>query len=316
MMRRTTASLGFASVCALFVTACGEPPVEVVPTGPVLDYSGSWNPASNFGGPFGHDGQPVTSEHFNVYSGTASEEARRFTSDVAEEALGEVLDYLGLSADDFDFLPGNTDRRIDIMAIGSQNFRNNAGFAYRDGMVVISREAPNYRQFGYDESIYKRLMKHEGTHVVEFLLIGDPRFQQASHVWWREGFAHYTSRPRPTMIMERGRVEAWRDSHASLPGGGNPISVRVWNDFPTTIRSSGQTFSYYDMFELTVRYLLDPIGFGATPQDVVALYEELGQGTSFETAIARTLEVDVATLEAEYWERIIAYLDAVAPAGG
>lgn len=300
-----------APTLLVLLNACDEPAIEILPPEPALDYSGSWNPAWNFGGPFGHDGNPVETDHFRVFSGTASADARAYTAAVAEDALVEVMDELSITVDHFDFVTTNPEEKIHVMAIGSQNFRNNSGFAYRDGLVVISTEAPNYRRFGFDDTRYGRLIKHETAHVVEFLLIGDPQYQQASDVWRREGFAHYLSRPRPSMITTRAAVEAWRDSHAGLPGGGNPISVHVWSDFPPSIIATGQTFSYYDLFELTVRYLLDPNGFGATMEDVVALYESMGAGTSFATAMSRTLGVDVDDLEVEYWDRILAYVDGL-----
>lgn len=312
---RSISHFGWSAVLAvcLVVPACGDSSSgpEARASGTELDFSGTWNPAFNFGGPFGHDGNPVVTPHFKVFSAFASTSAREYTAAVAEEALREVLDSLAITPAAFDFVPTNPDKKIHIMAIGAQDFRNNGGFAYRDGMVVISTEAPNYRRFGYDETVYKRLIKHEGTHVVEFLLIGDPRYQQASDVWWREGFAHYMSRPRPSMITARARVEEWRDSHADLPGGGNPIAIHVWSDFPPSIISGGQTFSYYDLFELSVRYLLDPNGYGATSEQVIALYEAMGRGVPFPLAMSQTLGVDVAAFEAEYWDRILEYLDGL-----
>jgi len=291
---------------------CGDDPaVPDAPGSPQLDFSGSWNPARSFGGPFGHDGHPVQGEHFIVYSGTASQAARQYTLDVAEQALEEILDSLDLTPAAFDFLPSYPEPKIHILAIKDQDFGNNSGFAYRDGLVVISREAPQYTRFGFDDTVYKRLIKHESTHVVEFLLIGTPQYRQASEVWWREGFAHYLSRPRPSMITTRARVEEWRESHASLAGLGNPVAIRSFSDFPQSILAAGQTFSYYDLFELTVRYLLDPRGFGASAEEVIALYDSMGQGVPFQTAMEQTLGLDVRDLELNYWDIILTYLDSL-----
>ena len=301
----------------LFTASCGSDDANPTEPGPVLDYSGTWNPATNFGGPFGHDRQPVRSDHFVVYGASATQAARQETARVGEEALAEILDFLPITTADFEFLPSYGESRIHVMAIGTETFGNNTGFAYRDGLVVISTEAPQYARFGFEPTRYKRLLKHETTHVVEFLLIGDPRYPQASDVWWREGFAHYTSRPRPSMITTRAQVEAWIRDHASLPGEGNPIAVHVWSDFPASIRNGGQTFSYYDMFELTVRYLLDSAGYGGTPDQVVALYDELGTGASFASALNQVFGLDLTAFEEGYWDTILEYLDgSAAPAGG
>ena len=305
--------LGIALFTAVLppLVSCGSDDPDPTEPGPTLDFSGTWNPATNFGGPFGHDRHPFRSDNFLVFGASASQAARQHTSRVAEESLAEVLDLLSITTGDFDFLPSYAESRIHVMAIGTEPFGNNTGFAYRDGMVVISTEAPQYSRFGFEPSRYKRLLKHETTHVVEFLLIGDPRYPQASDVWWREGFAHYTSRPRPSMITTRAQVESWMVAHAALPGEGNPVAVHVWNDFPESVRTGGQTFSYYDMFELTVRYLLDPDGHGGTPEQVVALYDELGAGTSFAAAMSEVFGLELNAFEEDYWGIILPYLDTV-----
>jgi len=312
MSRHWSHPLTLTSVLALgaiVTAACGGTIAAPDPGDDALDYSGSWNPSTNFGGPWGHDRMPVESTHFRVYSGYASQEARRYTSAVAEESLGEILDYFGITVDAFDFLPRHADGRIHVLAIKSQNFGNNNGFAYRDGMVVISTESPSYARFGFTEARYKRMIKHETTHVVEFLLIGDPAYQQASDAWWREGFANYLSGPRPSSIRSATQLTAWRTSHAQLPGAGNPIAIHSFADFPQEIVSGGAIGTYYDVFELAVRYLLDPAGGGATAQDVVDLYDAMGAGVDFRQAALVHLGVSLSEFEASFWDLLLGFLN-------
>ncbi|MEZ4588117.1 MAG: hypothetical protein R2909_17200 [Gemmatimonadales bacterium] len=303
---RSTLPLLFA-----VVAGCGSSSTD--PTRDDLDFSGSWNPSTNFGGPWGHDRMPVESAHFRVYSGYASQEARRYTSSVAEESLSEILDYFAITETAFDFLPRHADGKVHVLAIKDQDFGNNNGFAYRDGLVVISRESPNYARFGFSEARYKGLIKHETTHVVEFLLIGDPARQQASDAWWREGFANYLSGPRSTSITSTQQLEAWRSSHAQLAGGGNPIAIHSFADFPEEVVDGGKIGTYYDVFELAVRYLLDPDGGGTTPQDVVALYDALGEGFEFRQAAQAHLGISLGEYEAGFWDLMLAFLDPGAP---
>lgn len=280
--------------------------------GPTLNMSGSWNPSGTFGGPWGHDDNPLVTDHFMVFSGYASTEARQRVADLAEESLAEIFATFPISEASFDFLPNWEPEKIHILALAQQNFKRNSGYAYRDGLVVISDEHENYGLFGFDETIHKRLLKHETYHVVEFLLIGDPQFQQGSDVWMREGMAHYVSRPRPTEITTRQQVEEWRAAHTEIENGGNPIAVHVWSDFPQEILDAGQTFSYYNMFELAVRYLVDPEGHGASMQDIVRMYNSMGNRQSFEAALEQHLGLDLQDFEDNFYQIILAYLDAKA----
>ena len=176
----------------LGTVGCGAADITDPPDdGPPLDFTGTWNPSTNMGGPWGHDGNPVVSDNFLVFSGYASQAARQYASDVAEESLGEIMEFYVITPDAFEFMPTYEEPRIHILAIKDQDFRRNSGFAYRDGLVIISRESPNYQAWGFEPVRYKRLIQHETMHVVEFLLIGNPLYRQASDVWWREGMAHY-----------------------------------------------------------------------------------------------------------------------------
>ncbi len=298
----------------LLSSGCGgdsEVP-EVPDSGPSLDYSGSWNPSSNFGGPWGHDRNPLISDHFMIFSGYASTEARQLVADIAEESLAENLDAFSISTASFDWLPGWEPQKIHILALAEQDFRQNAGFAYRDGLVIISTEHDNYQNFGFDEAAYKRLIKHESFHVIEFLLIGDPQYQQASEVWLREGMAQYVSRPRADEITTREQLEDWQAEHAGLSGGGNPISIHVWSDFPQEILDAGQTFSYYKVFELAVRYLVDPAGGGVPLESFVDYYNSLGAGRSLEGSFQLYMGMALEDFEADFWQLMYQYLDATA----
>lgn len=298
-------------VACLMLAACGVD--DSVAPESLLDFTGTWNPATNFGGPFGHDGNPVASENFLVFSGFASYEARQYAADVAEEVLAEILDLYDITPAALTFLPTYAEPKIHVLAIKDQHFVNTTGFAYRDGLVTISTDSPLYRQMGFGASRYKRVIKHETVHVVEFLLIGDPAFQQASDVWWREGLANLISGPRPTTITTRRQVEDWRAAHASLPGGGNPVAVHVWSDFPQEVLEAGRAYTYYDMFELTVRFLLDPAGQGASFPLAVNVYETLGSGLTFRHALADRFGIDLGAFERDYWQIILDYVDAMTP---
>ena len=50
-------------VVGLWTVACGAGDITDSPDdGPPLDFTGTWNPSPNMGGPWGHDGSPVVSD--------------------------------------------------------------------------------------------------------------------------------------------------------------------------------------------------------------------------------------------------------------
>ena len=85
------------------LASCEGQPVEP-PSGPET-FGGSWS------GPVGHlvtlvhDGAPVPTDHFIVYSEASSPEARAHVGSVAESVYAELVTQLDVSRADFDFLP-------------------------------------------------------------------------------------------------------------------------------------------------------------------------------------------------------------------
>jgi len=91
-------------------------------------------------------------------------------------------------------------------------------------------------------------------------------------------------------------------------GGGNPIGIHVWGNFPQTVLSSNTTINYYGFFELGTRYLLDPNGNGTTIDDLKTFYKDLGEGIQFRRAFQNTFGISVSDYEANYWDIMRDYL--------
>jgi hypothetical protein len=104
-------------------------------------------------------------------------------------------------------------------------------------------------------------------------------------------------------INTRRQLEAWIAAQAAVPGGGNPIGIQVWNDFPASFRGANRTIEYYPFFEPARRYLVDPAGHGGSLQDLVALYEELGRGVPLPTAFKACFGISLASFEAQLLRR-------------
>ena len=289
----------------LYALACSEKeplaPQEDGNNTPALIYDGSWR----VGWPqLGHDGKPIESKHFIVYSEQSSMEARTKLAEMAEEALGDILTILEVTYDAFTFLPDYDTPQIHILA--DYNQMASSGLAYRDGIIIRALDSPRYVTAGYTPQKYRLVLQHEIAHVTEFLLIAEKRFQQSNDVWLREGFANYAARNHAVRTV--AELESWQDSMKDEIGGGNPIGIHVWSNFPQTVLISNTTINYYRFFELGTRYLLDPNGNGTTIGDLKTLYEDLGEGIEFRRAFQNTFDISVADYEANYWNIMRDYL--------
>lgn len=306
---RTRFGLGFpgrlGSVFVAWVLlGCGTEVVRPEQT----SFGGSWSS----GWPqLRHDGKPFESANFMVFSEASSQPARTDMADLAESVLSEIKTQMDITHADFDFLPSYESEKIHIMADYDQMAWS--GFAYRDGIIIRALDSPRWTAAGHTPESFRGLMHHELTHVVEFLLIGDPRYQQANTVWLREGFANYNSGPRPSTITTVDQVEAWRAKMSAVPGGGNPIGIRVWGDFPASVLEPNTTIEYYPFFELATAYLLDPAGQGGAIADLKALYDDLGAGLGVDRALRDRFDLDVNDFEERFWDIMVDYLGGPSP---
>jgi hypothetical protein len=273
---------------------------DQTPTRTLL-FDGSWTT----GWPqLGHDGKPIASEHFIVYSEQSSPESRQRLAELAEEALADILTMLEVTYDDFTFRPDYDTRQIHILA--DYNQMASSGLAYRDGLIMRALDSPRYGPAGYTPESYRAVLQHEIAHVTEFLLIAEMRYRQANDVWLREGFASYAARLHTVQTV--AELDAWKASMQDVLGGGNPISIHVWSNFPPSVLESNTTINYYRFFELATRYLLDPNGNGTIIDDLKMLYKHLGSGTPFRVAFQDRFGMNLGDFEANYWQIMRDYL--------
>ncbi|MDX1394859.1 MAG: putative Ig domain-containing protein [Gemmatimonadota bacterium] len=282
--------------------------ISVVIGTSTLVYDGSWLEGTSGQVFIGHDGQPHETEHFIVFSDFSSTDSRVALGDLLEEALEAIKDSFGiLSDDEFDFT--NADGKIHVLADKLHGPHN--GWAYRDGLIVMAPDAPRYVTQGYYPARYRGLVTHELTHVVGFLLRGSGLQLHATDAWEREGIATYVAGLAPggtPLISTMAEVDAWRARQAALAGGGNPIAVHLWTDFPSEVSASGQQGTYYAIFALAVQYLVDPEGHGGDLSDMRNVYLDIRAGRSWPEALAHRFGIDLAEYEADFWDLMREYL--------
>jgi hypothetical protein len=200
----------------------------------------------------------------------------------------------------FVFPAGRT--KIDVY-VNRRHTEYGGGFAYHGGAIVLAPDHPNYQP---NEGWCRTQVEHELMHVIETLIEGSDHL--GADVWFREGIADYFA--DNAAITSRGELDAWLVSRRSLPGGGNPIRVHLWDDFPDAVTAANAQGSWYAMFEVAVRYLMSGDGLGRTYVDVRQLFRAMAGGaTPFREAFETFMGISLARFEDEFFPRIEAFLD-------
>ncbi|MEN8373980.1 MAG: hypothetical protein ABFS34_00870 [Gemmatimonadota bacterium] len=251
-----------------------------------------------------HDGKPVHGERVLVFSDGSSAETRAEVAGMADVAISRVMERTATSWADFTFMPYYEEPLIHVFSDYDQQAVS--GLAYAHGIVVRAPDSPRYGSAGWPRERWNNVLRHELAHVVEFLLIGT-RHAGANSVWFREGFASWAA--GISSILSAEQVRDWQTSMESVPGGGNPIGIYRWRDFPEGIREDpSQNIRYYPFFELAARYLLDPEGNGTSVEDLKAMFDSVGAGVPLQTAFRDSFGLAIEEYEATFWERMEAYL--------
>lgn len=255
--------------------------------------------------PWSHDGQPYESERATVYGDGASLEAKRQLASIAETLLDEVGALLELPPVE-QYFSRLGQSKLHLYVYRYHNPQQWGGTAWLGGFMVYAIDHPQRSAAGLTEiGNYSRLVKHELIHAVQNLIVGSSH-SYSTHTWFEEGLAELLSALNPQY-----RIDTLKDFDERIASFGalNPIAIE--NDVLPDIPNVG-THYYYPMFDLTMRYLLDPVGLGGDLADVKAVFEGMGGGASFSEAFSNHFGVPVHTLRAEFFTRLRTYLEAKA----
>lgn len=281
--------LGMAAAFSLLISGCGDSPTE---TREMVD-SGSWY-RTGFRWP--HDGNPYESQHFTVYSDAASLAARQKLAEIAEDLLAELTADFGISVTLFKWPPGQS--KIHIYTY--KNYFESAwgGWGYYGGFMIYSLDHPiRNTELGN----YTRVAKHELMHAIEGLLKGSDN-PNLVDVWLTEGIAEHVA--GGTQSIPVVTTLAQLEELVSTFGELNPIAMHQYQ-YPS-IPNVGSY--YYVMFELAVRYLLDPNGGAQEKTGVRDVYLDASDGVPFAQSFQERLGHDLEEYENRFFELIRAYL--------
>jgi len=276
------------------LSGCGSSPDagEASSAGAMVD-DGSWYVREQWP----HDGDPIDSESFVVYSDAASAEARREVAQVAEDVWAELLD-------DFAIEPGmlrypDDQDKLDIYAYRNRDPQDWEALAYYGGLIMWS---PDHEQRQSAAGTrFAPVLKHELIHVLQWLIAGRPDPNPVD-TWFIEGL------PEAIVGGSAGGAIRGLDQLNDLTadhGTISPISVKAYSQIESP--DAGEHF-HYPMFQLAVEYLMDEDGHGRSAEDARDVMIDVAEGASFEAAFEDRMGISLADYERDFYGLVEEYL--------
>ena len=286
--------------CLVFLNliGCFKDPVSMIPNqepdkDPDYIPEGAWVTCSPY--KWTHDGEPYFGDYCITYSDCCSYQFKQKVGQFVDEKFIDVLTVFNFE-NMSDLLYPMDYNKVDVY-IDRYHPENMAAAWW--GTVIMTFSSENlYAGHNY-------LFKHELTHVFQFLIEG--HYNLSTPVWFTEAIAIYGGGGL-WGIRNSDDLDQWITSNSDDPNQGNPIYIEVWDDFPPGADITGY---YYNVFDLTMRYFLDPSGLGKSIEDVLNLFYDLRNDISFSTAFQSNFGLDVNTFEDEYYERMRIYLASI-----
>lgn len=301
-LRTSTVTSLFLLVFILFViplgyVGCQKDPTSIIPDhesrqNPDYIPEGCWIKCSPY--KWTHDGEPYFGEYCIVYSDCCSYQFKQEVGIFADEKFVQILDLFNFK-DMNDLLYPMDYKKVDVYINRYHPERFAAAWW---GTIIISFSSEYLHS-----SRHAYLFKHELTHVFQFLIEG--HYNLSTPVWFTEGIAIYGGGGL-WGIETIDDLDRWIANNSNDPNKGNPIFIEVWDDFPVGADITGY---YVNVFDLTMRYFLDPDGLNKSIEDVLSLFYDLRNSIPFATALQTHFGLDVETFQNEYYERMRDYLE-------
>jgi hypothetical protein len=257
-----------------------------------------------------HDNLILETPHFLVFSDASSMDVKAAYAAMAEEALFEIRETFGIpKAESLGIDPADPATKITIF---TNRYLDQRQLSFPLGFILYGADSPIVSR---STGRFRRTIKHETMHVFQWLVGLTEKTSSGipwPDVWFTEGIAEYISGGAFRPISTLWDLESWR----AQPHHDNPIAIHAWSDFPDPIEEAGGG-SYYPIFGLAVRYLLEEKGHGRTYADVLAMFRELIETQNFAYAFEEHMGMTLAGYEEDFFDLVtpflIAYFDHLPP---
>ncbi|RPH26051.1 MAG: hypothetical protein EHM93_19755 [Bacteroidales bacterium] len=253
-----------------------------------------------YGVKYNHHNRILESNHFLTFSDGASDDVKIIYSKMAEESFFELKQVFKIiNNSDIGFSSEITSCKIKIYTTKHAIY-NQIAFPY--GFILYGMDSEKYRLWRFDDFLFRKEIKHETTHVLQFLLGLDPSVGPWPDTWFAEGMAEYFSGGAiPPYITTNLLWDRWLEGSDHI----NPIKIHQFNNFPVPY---GRVGEYYPAFSLAVRFLLDTKGLGKSPDDVKAMIKDMLVTRNFATSFEKYMGISVAYYEEHFNELIAEFL--------
>jgi hypothetical protein len=270
-----------------------EEPQRDTQTAPWVERSGfDWS----------HDGQPLVTPHFVIYSDAASEVERKKLALGVELFLARLTALLNIDSTRSDWWP-DTSSRFSVY-LNRTHPEVPGGYAFPGGMILVSPDASFFAHVR--PGAYGKLVTHELVHVITLAIGYNPVNQPP--IWFREGFAEYCSGPRSSDIRTVARLDSLVGDLGHDPQKWNPLQIKTVGDYPEEIMRERYEGRYYPLFEVAVRYLVETRTPQGSPSGLLGVFERMGVGERFSTSLAATVGLSGAEFEQDFFSLTRAWL--------
>ena len=262
-----------------------------------------WLSGIDFVDPYGtfypHDNRILETDNFLTFSDYNRDDIKIQFATMAEEGFRELKGaFVISSSEEVGIFTDDPDSKMTIYYAEYQRVIN-ASWAY--GFAITGITSPHYQQpdrLVNGRTTFRNTVVHETMHVLVNLLGCGVNGIYLPHVWFSEGIAEYMSGGGFTPIETYDQYSRWRENNHI-----NPIDMRNYGDPGTT------TTSYYPMYGLAVRYLLDEKGLGKTLMNVKAMLEQMTISNDFESAFAQHFGMTLDHFRQNFFDLMEDYLD-------
>lgn len=277
-------------IILVLILGCKEEELPPEDNNPGQGIDGSWIMYSPI--KWSHDGKPFQTDYCMVFSDGASYEMKQLAGELADKKYLEILDMFSFT--EVNDLKYPTERQKIDVYLNTSHTENIAAAYWGSIFITVRTQALDTARYAY-------LFKHELTHTFEFLVEGTVNL--AGHMWFTEGIAVYCGGLNRDHSLEE--LEKWITMNDQSPNNGNPITIRKWEDYPVDADKPGYTV----VFDLVMKYMLDPRGMDRSLADVLNVYYDLRSHMPFDESFERNFRISVDTLEEGIFDRLREYLD-------